>query len=70
MPGNAGLCRGRKRILGASVVHYSTGEPPLGRKGANELLSGRVPGFTSTYWGNKVKLLSVVLQALQFLQLD
>ena len=40
--GNAGLCLKRNRMLGASVVCYSTGESSLGRGGENELLSGRV----------------------------
>ena len=35
----------RNRVLGASVVRYSIGESPLSRGGANELLSGRTPGF-------------------------
>ena len=41
----ADLCLERNRILGASVVRYSTGESSLSRGGENELLSGRDPGF-------------------------
>ena len=33
------------RILGASVVRYSTGKSSLGWRGENELLSGPNPGF-------------------------
>ena len=44
--GNVGLCLERNRILGASVVCYSTGESYLSQGGENELLSGRTPGFT------------------------
>ena len=44
--GSVSLYLGKSKILGVSVVRYSSEEPPLGRRGANELLSGRAPGFT------------------------
>ena len=45
MLGNVDLCLERNRILGASVVRYSTGKSSLSWRGENELLSGRDPGF-------------------------
>ena len=45
MLGNIDLCLGRNRILGTSVVRYSTGESSLSLGGENEQLSGRAPGF-------------------------
>ena len=53
---NVGLCLGRNRILGASVIRYSTGESSLSRGGESELLSSRALGFTVTYWGDEIKL--------------
>ena len=58
---NVGICLERNRILGASVVRYSTGELTL----EVNCISGQCIGYIATYWG-KVK--SIVFDQVQVLQ--
>ena len=62
---NVGICLGRNRILGASVVCYSTGESSLSRGGKSELLSGQGTSCTATYWGNAKSIVFDQVQVLQ-----
>ena len=65
MLGNTGLCLEIDRVLGTSVVCYSTGESSLSRGGESELLSGQGTSCTATYWGNAKSIVFDQVQVLQ-----